>query len=309
MGCITLSVYCVLLISALKCQISILSNSLIFHSSIHAALLFLTFLTTESISSCVNCPSLVFNCLRIILVIGSCVTFGGFPSKFSKYCFHNCIHSSWLVAFSLAFALVFLLLTLFTVCHAILDCLSSTESLILLIWFCMYYVCSFRYTLTNLFCAFLRFRALVLVGFLLLHLEAVFTFARFFLTANVSYGTQDLGRCLVGMHSAAASKWALMKFSYSSLGVCVSDFSCSASNLFLSVNVCLSLISLFLSRDQSLCTVVVVRAAFLHRLSRIFGVKILWVICLAIQCTTIPFLIYKDVVYMCLSIICVGVGP
>ena len=53
------------------------------------------------------------------------------------------------------------------------------------------------------------------------------------------------------MHSAAASKRALMKFSYSSFGVCVSVFSCSASNLFLSVNTYLSLISLLLSRDQS----------------------------------------------------------
>ena len=30
---------------------------------------------------------------------------------------------------------------------------------------------------------------------------------------------------------------------------------------------------------------------------------------LAIQCAIIPFLIYKDVDYLCFSIICVGVGP
>ena len=30
--------------------------------------------------------------------------------------------------------------------------------------------------------------------------------ARFFLTANVSHGTLGLALCLVGMHSAAASK-------------------------------------------------------------------------------------------------------
>ena len=105
--------------------------------------------------------------------------------------------------------------------------------------------------LANLFCAFLSFRALILVGFLLLYFEAVFTSTRFFLTANVSHGTLSLALCLVGMHSAAASKWALTKFSYSSFGVCVSDFSCSASNLFLCVNVYLSLISLLLTRDQS----------------------------------------------------------
>ena len=130
------------------------SNSLVFHTSSSVAFLFLIFLSTESSSSCVNCPSLMSNCLLIILVIGSCVTFREFPSKFSKCCFHSCIRSSWLVAFSLDFTVFFLLLTSFTVCHAILDCLSSTESLILLIWFCMNSVSSFRYMLANSFCPF-----------------------------------------------------------------------------------------------------------------------------------------------------------
>ena len=170
------------------------------------------------------------NCLLIILVIGSCVTFGGFPSKLSKCCFHRFIHSCWLVAFSLAFTVPFFLLTSFIICHAILDCLSSTKSWILSIWFC-----SFRYMLANSFCAFLSFKALVLVGFFLLHLEAVFTSAFFFLTANVSHGTLGLALCLAGMHSTVASKWALTKFSYLSTRVCVSVFSCSASNLFLRV--------------------------------------------------------------------------
>ena len=169
------------------------------------------------------------NCLLLFHVIGSCVTFGGCPNKFSKCCFHSCIRSSWL----LAFTVLFLLLTLFTICHAILDCLSSTKSLILLVWFCMYSVCSFWYMLAHLFCAFLSFRALILVGFLLLHLEAVFMSACFVLTSNVSHGTLGLAFWLVGMHSAAASRWALMKFSYSSFRVCVSDFSCCASNLFM----------------------------------------------------------------------------
>ena len=157
---------------------SMLSNSLVFHTS--AAFQFLIFLSTESSSSCVNCPSLMPNCLLIILMIGSCVTFKGFPSKFPKCCFHGCIRSSWLVAFSWAFEVLFLLLILFTVCYVILDCLSSTESLILLIWFCTYSVCSFRYVFANLFCAFLSFRALILVGFLRLHLKAVFTSTHFF---------------------------------------------------------------------------------------------------------------------------------
>ena len=190
------------------------------------------------------------NCFLISLGIGSCVTFGEFPSKFSK-CFHNFIRFPWLVTFSLAFAVVYLLVTSFTVCHAILDCQSSTESLILLIWFCMYSLCSFRYMLANSFCAFLSFKGSVLVGFFLLYLEAVFTSARYFLIANVSHGTLGLALCLVDMHSAAASKWALTKFSYSSYGVCVSVFSCRASYLFLCANAYLSLISLLLSRAQS----------------------------------------------------------
>ena len=66
------------------------------------------------------------NCLLVILVIGSCVTLGGFLSKFSKY-FHRCICSCWLVAFSWAFAVLFLLLTSFTVCHAIRDCNSVED--------------------------------------------------------------------------------------------------------------------------------------------------------------------------------------
>ena len=136
------------LYTALQYRSSVSSNSLVFYtsggiSSSPATFLFKIFLNTES-SSCVNCPSLISNCLLIILVIGSCVTFRGFPSKFSK-CFLRCIRSSWLVVFSLAFAVLFLQLTSFTVCHAILDCLSLTVSLTLLIWFCLYSVCSCRF--------------------------------------------------------------------------------------------------------------------------------------------------------------------
>ena len=231
------------------------SNFPVFHTSggislSPATFLFLIFLSTKSSSYWVNGPRFMSNCLFIILVIGSWVTSRGFPSKFSKCCFHRCIQSCWLVAFSLALAVLFFLLTSFIICHAILDCLSSTESLILSIWFCMHGVCSFRYMLANSFCAFLSFKALVLVGFFLLHLEVVFMSASFSLT-NVSPGTLDLVLCLVGMNSAATSKWALTKLSYSSFGVCVSVFSYRALYLFLSANTYLSLISLLLSRAQS----------------------------------------------------------
>ena len=147
--------------------------------------------------------------------------------------------------------MLFLLLTSFTVCHAILDCLSSTETLILLICFCMDSVCSFRYTIVNSFYALLRFWVLILAGFLLLHLEAVFTSASFFLTTYVSHRTLGLALCLVGMHSAAASKWALMEFSYSSFRLYISDISWNAFNLFFSAYVYLSLAFLSLSKDLS----------------------------------------------------------
>ena len=143
-----------------------LSNCLVFHtsggiSSSPVGFLFLIILRTESSSSWVNVPSLMSNCFLIILVIGSCATFGGFPSRFSKCCFHSFILSCWFVAFNLALVELFLLLTSFIVYQAILDCLSSTESLILSIRFCMYHVCSFRYMLANSFCAFFSFRSFV----------------------------------------------------------------------------------------------------------------------------------------------------
>ena len=89
------------------------------------------------------------------------------------------------------------------------------------------------------------------VGFFLLHLEAIFTSARFLLTAKVSHGTLDLVLSFVALHFAAASRCALTKFSYSSLGVRVSVFSCSASNLFLNANTHLSRKPLLLIRVQS----------------------------------------------------------
>ena len=87
------------------------SNCLVFHtsggiSSSPAAFLFSIFLRTESSSSCVNGPSLMSNCLLIILVIGSCVIFGGFTSKFSKCCFHSFILSCWFAALSFALSVL-----------------------------------------------------------------------------------------------------------------------------------------------------------------------------------------------------------
>ena len=86
--------------------------------------------------------------------------------------------------------------------------------------------------LANSFCAFFSFRLFVFVVFFLLHLETVFTSARFSLTAKISHGTLDLVLSFVGMHFAAASRCTLTKFSYSSFGVRISVF-CSASNIYL----------------------------------------------------------------------------
>ena len=158
------------------------SNCLVFPtsggiSSSPAALLFLSFLSTESSSALVNGSSLMSNCLLIIIVIGSCVIFGVFPSRFSKCCFHSFIRSCWFVAFSLALAVLFLLLTSFIVCHVILDCLSSTESLVLSDFLCILSVLLGICLLIHVV-PFFGFRAFVFVGFFLLHLEAVFTSAR-----------------------------------------------------------------------------------------------------------------------------------
>ena len=249
-------------------------NFLIFHtsggiSSRPAAFLFLIFVSTTSSSSWINCPSLISYWLLIIFIIDLSVTLGDFLSRFLKCSFHISIHSSGLAAFSLALNVFFLLLTLFTVCHVIWDCLSSTESLILLIWFWMYSICFFCNALIS-------FWALTLVGFLLLHRVAIFTLSRFFLIANVSHGILCLVLSLVGMHSTAASMWTLMKFLYSSFGVSVLDISWGAQNLFLSVIVYLLLISLLLDKDQSYCVVLVVCVVFLHMLRYIFAVTVLW---------------------------------
>ena len=81
----------------------------------------LIFLITES-TPCLNGPSLMSNCLLIILVIGSCVIFGGFPSRFSKCCFHSFILYCWFAAFSFALAVFFLLLTSFIICQSTPKC-------------------------------------------------------------------------------------------------------------------------------------------------------------------------------------------
>ena len=75
----------------------------------------------------------MFSWLLTISVIGSSVTLGEFSSRFLKNSFHFYILSFWLAALNFAIKVIIHLFTSFTVCHAIPDCLSSTELLILLI--------------------------------------------------------------------------------------------------------------------------------------------------------------------------------
>ena len=111
-------------------------------SSIVAAFLLFIFLSRELNSSCISCLSLMSSWWLIIFVI---------VSEFFRVNFFPQVHSFFLARiFRLAFAVLFLLFASFTVCYAILYYLCSTESPILLIWFCMYSVCSFRYMIVFL---------------------------------------------------------------------------------------------------------------------------------------------------------------
>ena len=118
------------------------------------------------------------------------MTSGGFPSKFSKCCFHRCIRSCWLAAFvlALAAALPSAHFIYCLPCNPLLSIFKRVSNLIDLIFyvFCLFFlgICQL-----NHFVLFLSFRALVLVGFFLLHLVAIFVSAFFSLTANVSHGS------------------------------------------------------------------------------------------------------------------------
>ena len=60
------------------------------------------------------------------------VNLGEFPCRFMECSFHICICFSRLTAFNFAIKVFFLLFTSFTVCHAIHNCLSSIEFLMLI---------------------------------------------------------------------------------------------------------------------------------------------------------------------------------
>ena len=154
----------------------------------------------------------------------------------------------WFAAFNFGLAVLFLLLTSFIVCQAILDCLSSSESLILSIWFlCILFVLLDICLLIDIV-PFLVLWPLSLLGSSY-RFWRQFTCAHFSLSA--SHGTLYLILGFVGIHFATASRCALTKFSYTSFGLPFSVFSCSVSNLFLNSYTYLSLISLLLRRTNS----------------------------------------------------------
>ena len=75
-----------------------------------------------------------------------------FLYKFTKCCFHKCIHSSRLVAFRLAFAELFLLLTPFIVCHVVQSNLLSFWSDFLCILFVLLGICYLIHFVPSLVC-------------------------------------------------------------------------------------------------------------------------------------------------------------
>ena len=157
--------------------------------------------------------------------------FGRFSSDFRKVLkrflecsFHLERLSSWLAAFSFALEVLFLPLTSFTVYPANHDCLSSSEFLILLIWYWMY---SNWFFFVGVVCvssllAFLSFWSLSLVVFLLLSINASLMLSRFPLTAIDSHGTLHLLLGFVYTYSTATSIWTLTKFYIRHLD-CLSD--------------------------------------------------------------------------------------
>ena len=119
-------VFC--LYTALQNRSSKSSNFFVIHTSRGtlsrlAAFLLLIFVSTTLSSSSVNYTSWMSSWLFIIFGIGLSVTLWEFPSRFLKYYFPIYI-CSWLAIFSFTLEVLFLLLALFTVCHAISDCIS-----------------------------------------------------------------------------------------------------------------------------------------------------------------------------------------
>ena len=105
-----------------------------------------------------------FDVLLVVNIFFSRLISEEFPSRFFLCSFDSWILSSWLAAFSFTPEMMFFPLPSFTVCQANHDCLSSTEFLISLIWFWMYF--NFFGTFFAYLWTFLSFCSLALVRFL-----------------------------------------------------------------------------------------------------------------------------------------------
>ena len=210
--------------------------------------------------------------------------------------------------------MIFHVLTSFTVCHSVDDNLSSTEFQTLLIWPWMYSNSSFWYVLVSSLRAFLSSGTLAFVG---LHfwIRILFKLSHFFLVTSDSHEILHLALGLIGMHSAAASIWAITKISNSSFGVCGSDVSWSVSNLFYTVNIYSLLIFLLESENLLQCVVLTVSYFYID-----LGVYFYWDdsvigiysfkrgVCLIVHRIIYPLLVYKCIISLCFTVIWVGLG-
>ena len=173
------------------------------------------FVCTALNSSRVNCPTLMSSCLFVIFVIGLSVPLGNIPIRFLKCSFHICIRFSWLIAFSscsrVAFFYSLHLLSAmpFVIQPSFLFIALTLNVFLLLLLVCVSSLCA------------LSFWALALIGFLLLHKDAIFTLSEFFFNCKCLQWN-SLALSLFGIHSDFTSMQALTKFSYLSFGV--SDF-------------------------------------------------------------------------------------
>ena len=146
---------------------------------------------------------------------------------FFRYCIElsavNCpSFFVWKATFNFALDVFFLPLTSFTVCHFVIVCSLLTlqfywfdiECILIALFFFFF----FWYALISSFWAFLQFFTLEFIRLLLSIKDDFLKVISFFQTTNAFHRTLLSAFSLIDMHSAAASTWVVIKFSYSSFG-------------------------------------------------------------------------------------------
>ena len=106
--------------------------------------------------------------------------------------------------------------------------------------------------------------------FLLISMDSFFMLSRFSQTSIDSQRTLSLALNVVGMHSTAASIWAVTMFSYPSFRVCLSYVSWRVLKLFLTITVCRLLIWQLANENHAYCETLTVSFLFLRRFTRIY---------------------------------------